>query len=173
VTERDVADLFERYHLALFRYFLRLTGRREDAEDLTQDLFERVTRRRGDYRRRGMGQETVWLFRIARHLIIDKYREASKASVRTVNADRIGRDGTQLIAFGLQEALGLVNALDRHIFVLREVVGLTYPEIADVCELSEDGVKARLFRVRGQLRELLGGRLRRRENQDRKEDAGP
>jgi RNA polymerase sigma factor (sigma-70 family) len=160
VDETDLTDLFERYHLAVYRYFFRLTNRREDAEDLTQDLFCRVSRGREPYRSQGKGQETAWLFRIARHLLIDKRRDAAKFPVADVDADGIARDGTQLIAFGLQEALGLVNGLDRHVFVLREVTGLTYAEIADVCDITEDGVRARLFRVRGQLRELLGGRLR-------------
>lgn len=167
MTETDLADLFERYHRAVYRYFFRLTQRREEAEDLTQELFLRVSRGRDRYRRQGTGQETAWLFRIARHLIIDRQRKAGAFPVTEVPADRIGRDGMQVVAFGLQEALGRVHALDRQVFVLREMTGLTYAEIADVCEITEDGVRARLFRVRGQLRTLLGGRLSGRATHDR------
>ena len=168
MTEVDLTDLFERYHRAVHRYFLRLTRRSEDADDLTQDLFVRVSRARDRYHRQGKGQETVWLFRIARNLVIDRQRKMAAFSVANMSSDRMGRDGTQLMAFGLQEALGFVSGLDRHVFVLREMVGLTYAEIADVCEITEDGVRARLFRVRGQLRELLGGRLRGRATHNRK-----
>jgi RNA polymerase sigma-70 factor (ECF subfamily) len=168
VTETDLTDLFERYHRAVHRYFFRVTRRREDADDLTQDLFVRVSRGRDQYHRQRTGQEAVWLFRVARHLVIDRQRKIAGFPAAQVPIDRLGRDGTQLMAFGLQEALGLVSGLDRHIFVLREMVGLTCAEIADVCEITEDGVRARLFRVRGQLRELLGGRLRRNATHNRK-----
>lgn len=71
----------------------------------------------------------------------------------------MGRAAPQFVAFALQEALARITGLDRHVFALREMVGLTYAEIAEVCDLTEDGVRARLLRVRGHLRALLGGRL--------------
>jgi RNA polymerase sigma-70 factor, ECF subfamily len=160
VTEHFLTDLFERYHRAVFWYGLRHTRRPEDAEDLVQEVFYRVSRSARQYRRQGPGQETVWLFRIARNLLIDKQRKEPRPPSVEVPANHVGRDATQVLAFGLQEALDRIDAADREVFVLREVVGLTYEEIAAVCEMSEDGVRARLFRVRGQLRELLGGRVR-------------
>ena len=160
MTDRYLTDLFERYHRAVFWYFLQRTRRPEDAEDLAQEVFYRVSRSAGRYIRRGVGQETVWLFRIARNLLIDKQRKESGPHDVDLPASLVGRDATQVLTFGLREALDRVKALDRDVFVLREVVGLTYAEIAALCEMTEDGVRARLFRVRGQLRELLGGRVR-------------
>ena len=160
MTQHFLADLFERYHRAVFWYCLRQTRRPEDAEDLAQEVFYRVSRSAGRYRRQGAGQEAVWLFRIARNLITDKYRRERGRQPVDIPAGGIGRDATQLLAFGLQQALERVKDLDREVFVLREIVGLTYAEIAALCELTEDGVRARLFRVRGELRELLGGRVR-------------
>jgi RNA polymerase sigma-70 factor (ECF subfamily) len=160
VTEADLADLFERYHRAVHRYFFRVTRRHEDADDLTQDLFVRVCRGRERYHRQGTGQETVWLFRIAQRLMIDRQRKLAGFPVAAVSVDGLGRDGTQVMAFGIQEALDRVSGLDRRIFGLRAMVGLTYAEIADVCDITEDGVRARLSRARAQLRGLLGGRLR-------------
>jgi RNA polymerase sigma-70 factor (ECF subfamily) len=160
VTDHFLTDLFERYHRALFWYFLRFTRSQADAEDLVQDVFYRVSRHAGRYRRQGPGQETVWLFRIARRLLLDKQRQASGAALVEVPVSLISRDATQVLAFGLHEALGRLNAPDREVFVLRQIVGLTYAEIAALTALTEDGVRARLFRVRGQLRTLLGGRVR-------------
>lgn len=167
MTEADLADLFERYHRAVHGYFFRATRRREDADDLTQELFVRVSRGRDRYHRQGTGQETVWLFRIAQRLLVDRQRKIAGFPVAPVSVDGLGRDGTQVMAFGLQEALDRVSGLDRHVFGLREMVGLTYAEIADVCDLTEDGVRARLSRVRAQLRDLLGGRLKSSATRDR------
>jgi RNA polymerase sigma-70 factor (ECF subfamily) len=160
VTEHFLTDLFERYHRAVYWYCLRQTRRPEDAEDLVQEVFYRVSRSARQYRRQSLGQETVWLFRIARNLLIDKKRKESGLPEGDGPASHVWREATQLLAFSLQEALDRVPAPDREVFVLREIAGLTYAEIAALCEMSEDGVRARLFRVRGQLRELLGGRAR-------------
>lgn len=160
MTEHFLADLFDRYHRTLFWYCLRHTRRPEDAEDLVQEVFYRASRRAGQYRRQGAGQETVWLFRIARRLLIDRQRQASGRRVVEVSVGPVGRDATQVLAFSLHEALDRLHATDREVFLLREVVGLTYAEIAALSELTEDGVRARLFRVRVQLREWLGGRVR-------------
>jgi RNA polymerase sigma-70 factor (ECF subfamily) len=170
VTDTELTELFERHHRALFRYFFRMTRQREDAEDLTQDVFYRVSRRHRDYRHQGVAQESAWLFQIARRLMIDRYRQTTPRAMVEVPAETVGREGNQVVAFGLQEALDRLNALDRQVFVLRETVGLSYAEIAGVCEVTEDGVRARLFRVRNQLRDLLRGRLRRAASK-RKDDA--
>ncbi len=161
MTEHFLTDLFERYHRALFWYFLRHTRSREDAEDLVQEVFLRASRSAGRYRRLGTGQETVWLFRIARHLLIDTHHHAAGAPTTDLPASHVGSEATQVLAFSLQEALDRVDATDREVFILRESVGLTYAEIAALSALTEDGVRARIFRVRGRLRELLGGRVRR------------
>ncbi len=160
MTEHFLTDLFERYHRAVFWYCLRHTRHPEDAEDLVQEVFYRVSRSARRYRRQGAGQETVWLFRIAQNLLIDKQRKESGPPVVEVPASHVGREATQVLAFSLQEALDRVHAPDREVFVLREIVGLTYAEIAALCAMTEDGVRARLFRVRCQLRERLGGRVR-------------
>lgn len=65
-----VVELFERHHGAVYRYFRRLTGRREPAEDLTQELFVQVLQALPAYEPRE--REIAWLFRIARNLWIDR-----------------------------------------------------------------------------------------------------
>lgn len=173
VTESYLTDLFERCHRAIYWYCLRYTCRPEDAEDLVQEVFYRASRSvAGAYRRQGAGQEMAWLLRIARHLAVDLQRKKGALPARTVSASRVGREATQLMAFGLQEALNMVEDADREVFVLREVVGLTYAEIAEVTDATEHGVRARLYRVRGQLRELLGGRAR-GGLKDREKDGRP
>src|SRR6266852_3840722 len=75
VEQRIAADLFERHHLALFRYIYHQTRRRDIAEDIVQDLFVRVVRNR-TYRE--SGREVAWLFTIARRLLMDRQRARSR-----------------------------------------------------------------------------------------------
>ncbi len=55
----------------------------------------------------------------------------------------------------VNEALASLPALDRDIFLMREIAGLGYEEIAGACELTADAVRSRIHRARLQLRELL------------------
>ena len=56
----------------------------------------------------------------------------------------------------LQSALAGLPALDRDAFLLREVGGLGYAEIAKACEISPDSVRSRIYRARLALRSTLG-----------------
>jgi RNA polymerase sigma-70 factor (ECF subfamily) len=55
----------------------------------------------------------------------------------------------------VNEALAALPGLDRDVFLMREVAGLSYEEIADACELTPDAVRSRIHRARLQLREQL------------------
>ena len=56
----------------------------------------------------------------------------------------------------LQSALAGLPALERDAFLLREVGGLGYAEIAKACEISPDSVRSRIYRARLALRSTLG-----------------
>jgi RNA polymerase sigma-70 factor (ECF subfamily) len=77
------AALFERYHLAIYRYLLRMTRRRDVAEDLAQDVFVRVLGGRGRDVLDTGDSYRAWLFRVAHNLLIDWQRRARcRSSVR-------------------------------------------------------------------------------------------
>jgi RNA polymerase sigma-70 factor (ECF subfamily) len=152
----SAADLFDRYHLAAYRFFHRMTRRPDVAQDLTQELFLRVVRDLGRYR--PMDREAAWLFRIARRVLADHQRSRRGADDPSLaEVEDIGTKAGQLLAFGLAEAIDLLSPADRQMLLLREVVGLGYAEIADACETTTEAVRCRLYRARGQLRELLAG----------------
>jgi RNA polymerase sigma-70 factor (ECF subfamily) len=62
-----------------------------------------------------------------------------------------------VLALGLDEALNLLPPPERDAFVLREVVGLSYVDIAEAMGISAEGVRAKLRRARLQMRSLLAG----------------
>ncbi len=165
--QTTATDLFERYHVAVYRYFRRATGSHDLAQDLTQELFLHVVRSLGNYRPE---KEAGWVFRIARNLMVDYHRTHPSRTVALSDADPVRVDPTQLVAFGVWEALALLPPQEREAFLLREVGGLSYAEVAVVCETKTETIRARLYQARCRLKALLGSRAaaddKRRRTQD-------
>jgi RNA polymerase sigma-70 factor (ECF subfamily) len=67
---------------------------------------------------------------------------------------------TQELSVVLAEALAALADIDRDVFLMREVGGLSYDEIASACDLTTTAVRSRLHRARQQLREALAPALR-------------
>ena len=65
------------------------------------------------------------------------------------------RRPSQDVDLAVNEALAALTDLDRDVFLMREVVGLGYEEIARACGLTPDAVRSRIHRARLQLREAL------------------
>ena len=164
---RTATDLFDRYHVQVYRYFLRLTGSADVAQDLTQELFLRVLRHLGSC---PAGFETGWIFRIARNLLLDhRRRQQPDRLVALADVRMAGTEATQLLAFGLAEALDLLSEGDRELFLLRELAGLSYAELGRMRNAQPDTIRSRVCRARCRLKELLSPRLsaeNRRRNQD-------
>jgi RNA polymerase sigma-70 factor (ECF subfamily) len=161
------SELFERHHVKVYRFFLKMTGSRDVAQDLTQELFLRVVRY---VNRCTPGRELPWMFQIGRNLVIDYRSEHADRPASLSDTHPAQTEPTQLVAFGLSEALGLLSEADREVFLLREVAGLSYPELAAACETTQDNVRSRVCRARCRLKVLLGGRLSADENKRRKHD---
>jgi RNA polymerase sigma-70 factor (ECF subfamily) len=153
VDTAHAADLFRRYHLALFRYVYRLTGRRDIAEDVVQDVFLRVVRGLDGYQTNG--REAAWLFTIARRLLIDRHRGLERRPPAVDDSADRSVPARQETSTALAEALALVPEVERDAFLLREVGGLSYDEIALVCQTTPDSVRSRIYRARVRLKALL------------------
>jgi RNA polymerase sigma-70 factor, ECF subfamily len=149
----DAESLFTAHSTRLFKYFCRAVGRAEIARDLTQEVFVRVSRTQAPSR--ADADSTAWLFRIARNLAIDHSRKRLRQPEPSALLDDPVRVATQDVDFAVREALATLAPLDRDVFLMREVAGLGYEEIAAACELSEDAVRSRLHRTRLHLRDHL------------------
>jgi RNA polymerase sigma-70 factor (ECF subfamily) len=154
VTDTLVADLFDRHHLAVYRYFRRMTGQHELAQDLAQETYFRVVRRLAAGAQ--LRNEAAYLFQIAHHVLVDYWRTTAAAPSFEGLVDVISVDPPQRAALTLQEALVTLSERDRETFVLREVDGLSYAEIAAVHESTLESVRSRLRRARARLRRALG-----------------
>ena len=149
----DENGLFAAHHRRLFQYFCRAVGHAETARDLTQDVFLRVSR--VSTPPSSNGHARAWLFLIARNIALDHHRARLRRPESTPLADVGSKPASQDVGAAVNQALATLDALDRDVFLMREVSGLGYDEIARACELTPDAVRSRIHRARLQLREQL------------------
>lgn len=171
VRDGDVGQLgvlFERHHVPLFNYFVRLTGDRGVSEDLVQDVFLRMLKYRHTYR--GEGQFACWMYQIARNARADHFRkwkgqaELPEDDVMP-SADPSASDlleESQRHAL-LQAALARLPHDKREVLLLSRYQHLKYEEIAQLLGCSVGTVKVRVHRAMKDLRfhyfELSGDRV--------------
>ena len=134
-------QLLARHERELFAYALRLSGQRADAEDLYQDTFLAAFRAWPPPRR---GNERAWLYKIATNRAIDRERRTRRV---VANVDDLALAGPQRDDVTLLDLAGAIETLpagQRAAFVLRNVQGLGYAEIAAALDCSEDAARARV-----------------------------
>ena len=164
--QQAVETLFRRYQRPLFQTALRVLGNTEDAEDALQDGF--VSAFRNLRRFEGRSQFSTWLTRIVINAALMRRRSA-KARPAVSATERFADDGPtpeQVFANTeiremISENLDQLSPLLRTAFVLREMQGFSTGEAAKKLGVTENTLKARLWRARHQLAERLGRRLRR------------
>jgi RNA polymerase sigma-70 factor, ECF subfamily len=149
-------DLFERHHVAVFRFLRRMELSESDAEDLTQEVFLRVVRTVGSYDERQL--ERAWVFRIARNALVDHWRARRRVPPQEPFCEpNTGRTSAARIdRLVLDQALARLADAEREAFVMREVAGLSYLEIAEATGATPDAIRSRIHRARLGLRQALG-----------------
>jgi RNA polymerase sigma-70 factor, ECF subfamily len=172
-----VETLFRRYQRPLFQTALRVLGNTEDAEDALQDGL--LSAYRNLKRFEGRSQFSTWLTRIVINAALMRRRSAKARPAVSLDeppredelpaSERFADDGltpeqvfaNREIREMLSENLDQLSPLLRTAFVLREVQGYSTGEAAKKLGVTENTLKARLWRARHQLAEKLGRRLRR------------
>ncbi len=151
--ERAFAIIVRTYQTPVYNYVLRLTGDKVFAEDLTQEVFLRVFQGLPRFSLRC--KFTTWLFQVTKNRVLDELRAKERRPVTPVNLD----DVPQLESVDQPvERVEAIDALWRGIealpvdlkmaLLLRDVVGLSYNEIADSLEITLATVKWRIFKAR-------------------------
>ena len=151
----DAESLFDVHQAGLLRYLSRAVGHPDTARDLTQDVYLRIA---GAHAIPATDDERrVWIFRIARNLAID-HRRRHQVRFETAADPRadVVHAAAQETSAAVNEALAALDPLDRDVFLMREVAGLSYAEVATACDLTVAAVRSRIHRARLELR----GRLR-------------
>jgi len=155
-------ELYEQFSPEIFRYLLRhLNGRRESAEDLTEEVFVKVLERLGSYQFRGL-PFSAWLYRIARNHMIDHLRSRPRQIVSSLDtAPEIPEKKAEQVMDRSLDRHELAYALDRltsdqrRVVVLRFLDGFTTAETAEMMGKTEDAVKKLQARGLVQLRRII------------------
>lgn len=157
----ELSALFERYHLKLYNFFLKLTFDPAASEDLTQNLFYRIIRYRHTFDG-ATGTYKSWMYQMARNVHIDFCRQQRKYS------DRFSSNGKELPDplpereetyeeddfKRLDQALLQLQPEQREIIVLSRFQGLKYGEISKIRNVSVAAIKVQMHRAIRQLRSL-------------------
>jgi RNA polymerase sigma-70 factor (ECF subfamily) len=156
--ERDAfGDLVDRHQHAVFNIAYRMTGRREDAEDLAQDAFLKAYSALREFR--GESSFRTWICQIATRVCIDHLR--SRKETVELNEDlAVTADGPDLSTAVVDrqfiaEAIQSLPPHYRAAVILRHLEHRSYQEIADILRLPLATVKTHIRRARARLRERL------------------
>ena len=158
---RTLVELHERAVFSQLRAILGPSGRGAAVEDLAQDTFLRAFRALPRYASDGRAKFSTWLVTIATRLALNEVRRRAWVvqPVDTVTDDFAGTHDpakqSNMIGRGVAAAVESLSPPLRAAFLLREIHGLDYAEIAEVLEIDLGTVKSRLSRARLRLREAL------------------
>ncbi|MEX1362457.1 MAG: RNA polymerase sigma factor [Nannocystaceae bacterium] len=163
---RALVSRHQRRVVGQLRAMLVPAGRGGLVEDLAQETFLRAFRALPRFEGNGPASLATWLVTIATRVALNELRRRSPRvelldtvteSVRTGEAAAFGRNTVERhgTAQAIERAVAELSPAYRGAFLLRELHGLDYAEIAEVLEIDVGTVKSRLSRARARLREAL------------------
>lgn len=177
--ERAFNELVGAYEQRVFRLLLRMLGRRDEAEDMAQEVFVQVFKAIGTFR--GDSRLGTWIYRIAVNLCKNRMKYLSRRHSGEQDelepaAERLPLSEGKGVTFGettrpdqlvegfqlervVQSSIAELDPDFREVLVLRDVEDLTYEELCEVTGLPEGTVKSRLHRARGMLKAAVGRKL--------------
>ena len=137
----------------MFNYVLRVVGNRSLAEDLTQEVFLRVFQGLSGFSARSLF--TTWLFQVTKNRVLDELRAVERRPRQSVQVDDMPQ--LEVVDQPIERA-ETVDAIWRALaempvdlklaMLLRDIVGLSYHEIAETLEVTLATVKWRIFKAR-------------------------
>jgi len=173
---RAFEELAERYQHKIYNLAYRYMGNEEDANDLAQEALIKAYRSLSTFK--GDSSLGTWLYRITTNVCLDELRKRKRTlhmvsldePVATTDGDEIERDipdpsPTPDILYQyretevyLQSLINNLKAEHKTVIILRDIMDLTYEEIAEILQCSVGTVKSRLSRAREILRKKVSNR---------------
>ncbi|KPJ53580.1 hypothetical protein AMJ39_04210 [candidate division TA06 bacterium DG_24] len=159
--------LVERYKVKLYNFICRMVGDPDQAEDLLQETFIRIYRKRQEHDR--IKKFSTWTYTIAANLARDELRRRKRWSfVSFEDSIRQKQGASFAMARGPQEdlaraeirrhilvAMESLNAKYRMAFILRDIEGLSYEQIGEVLSIPLGTAKSRVNRARAEMQKRL------------------
>jgi RNA polymerase sigma-70 factor (ECF subfamily) len=152
--ERAFAIIVRQYHGPVFNYVTRvLSGDRALAEDICQEVFMRVYQALPGFDQRC--QFTTWLFQVAKHRVVDELRARERRGRPALELEAAPQlhlavappdadDGMDAV----WQAIGSLSVDLKMALLLRDLVGLSYAEIAEALDTTLATVKWRIYKAR-------------------------
>lgn len=139
---------------------LRIVNNREDAEEVTQEVFINIYHNLKSFRFESSFK--TWIYRITANHAINYAKKLSRVRNKTVEyddqsvagsvpGDIPGKIEQEFHSETVQELLGAINPEQRACVVLRNIEGLSYQEIAQALKININTVRSRLKRAREKL----------------------
>jgi RNA polymerase sigma-70 factor, ECF subfamily len=177
--ERAFNELVEVYSPRVYRLVARMLGRREDAEDMAQEVFVQVFKGIGHFR--GDSKLGTWIYRVAINLCKNRSKYLSRRhddkqdaldavadhqplhQAKGVTSGQINRpdqmvEGMQIEAI-MRRCIAELDADFREALILRDVENLSYEEIIEITGVAEGTVKSRIHRARALLKQRVSEAL--------------
>lgn len=171
VSDHEFNEIFDEYHPRILRYLTRIVGP-DDAEDLSQEVFDKISRGLGRFQ--GRSRLATWIYRIATNTAIDRYRSTAyryeKGHDSFEDEKSNGSFGDTAVKASpvtdqlviRKEMSDCVNEFIDNlppdystVIVLGELEGFANKEIAEILGISLENVKIRLHRARVRLKKAL------------------
>jgi RNA polymerase sigma-70 factor (ECF subfamily) len=170
--ERAFNELVQTYEHRVFRLVFRMLGRRDEAEDMAQEVFVQVFKAIGQFR--GDAKLSTWIYRVSVNLCKNRIKylarrhDGAQDELEPV-AERAPLSQAKGVTFGdvarpdhmvegyqieqiVQACIAKLDADFREVLILRDVEDLSYEEIAEITGLADGTVKSRIHRARGMLK---------------------
>jgi RNA polymerase sigma-70 factor (ECF subfamily) len=158
-------EIVEEHSSHMYRLAYRMTGNRDDADDIVQETFLRAYRswHRFDPR----AKPSTWLHRIAANCATDLLRRRGRWKTTEIDTVEVRNPMTsrlpspERVARGsdvertVQDTLGRLSANERVAFTLRHYEGLSIREVAGIMDLGENAAKNHIFRAVRKMRKAL------------------
>lgn len=177
--ERAFNELVEAFGPRVYRLVARMLGRREDAEDMAQEVFVQVFKGIGQFR--GDSKLGTWIYRVAINLCKNRSKYLSRRhddkqdaldavadrqplhQAKGVTSAHINRpdhlvEGMQIEGI-MRKCIAELDPDFREALILRDVENLSYEEIIEITGVAEGTVKSRIHRARALLKQRVARAL--------------
>jgi RNA polymerase sigma-70 factor (ECF subfamily) len=152
--------IYNAFSSFVYNVGLRMTGKNEEAEEITQDVFMKVHKKISTFQFQSAFK--TWVYRIAVNTTLNRLKGLNKASSRRADLGDVlenlpGNENTlknleqKDTEMELNQFLNQLNEDQKTCIVLRELEGLEYNEIAELLDIPVNTVRSRLNRGRSAL----------------------
>ena len=152
------AILYERYHLRIYNFFLKLTFNKEISQDLMQNVFLRILNHRKTFKPKYMF--TSWIYKIAKNVYSDHFKKEGRFRLNFKDLKELNEEAYSLLEEKekaeqveiLQKALAKLGEEHREVLIMTRYQKLKNKEVAAILNCKENAVKAKVHRAMKKLR---------------------